>query len=75
MPRIPVIKARQVVKVLKKKGFLHQHTQGSHFIFYHPEKKTIVSVPVHKGRDLGRGITLAILEDAKISIDEFLKLL
>jgi predicted RNA binding protein YcfA (HicA-like mRNA interferase family) len=36
------------------------------------KKKTSVSVPVHKGRDLGRGITLAILKDAEINLDKFL---
>lgn len=75
MPKLPVVNARKLIKVLKKSGFVLDRTQGSHFIFYHPEKKIIVSVPVHKGRDLGRGITKAILADAKISDQEFLKLI
>lgn len=75
MPRMPIIPARKLIKVLKKSGFIHDHTEGGHYIFYNPEKKITISVPVHKGRDLGRGITLAILKDAKISIEEFLKLL
>ena len=75
MPRLPIVSARQLIKVLKKDGFVLERTQGSHQIFYHPKKTTIVSVPVHKGKDLGRGITLAILKDAKISREEFLKLL
>jgi len=33
----------------------------------------MVSVPVHKGKDLGRGITKAILQDADIPIDVLLK--
>ncbi|MFC1790478.1 type II toxin-antitoxin system HicA family toxin [Patescibacteria group bacterium] len=75
MPKIPIIPARKLIKVLKKDGFLHDRTHGSHFIFYHPQKKIVVSVPVHKGKSLGRGITLAILKDAKIEVEEFLKLL
>ena len=75
MPRIPTVSARKLIKVLKKSGFIHDHTQGSHYIFYHSQKKIIISVPVHKGRDLGRGITRAILQDTKISAKDFLKLL
>lgn len=75
MPRIPVVTARKFIKALKKAGFLHDHTEGSHHVFYHPVKKLRVAVPVHAGRDLGQGITLAILKDAKLTREEFLKLL
>lgn len=51
-----------------------QRVHGSHHIFVRIEDKLTVSVPIHKGRDLGRGITLAILKDAKISPEEFIKL-
>lgn len=69
MPKLPILNARKLIKILKKDGFKLSRTEGSHNIFYHPVKKLIVSVPVHKGNDLGRGITLAILKDAKIDID------
>lgn len=75
MPKIPVVTAHKLIKVLKKKGFVLDHTSGSHFIFYHPETKLRASVPIHKGHDIGRGLTLAILKDAKISTEEFVKLL
>lgn len=75
MPRIPVISARKLIKVLNKAGFLLDHTEGSHHIFRHSVKKLRVSVPVHAGRDLGQGIILSILKDAKLTRDEFLKLL
>ena len=70
MPKIPILNARKLVKILKKDGFKLSRIEGSHNIFYHSIKKVIVSVPVHKGNDLGRGITLAILKDAKIDIDK-----
>lgn len=74
MPKLPVVKARELIKVLKKKGFIHARTKGSHYIFLHPDKKITVSLPIHKNKDLGRGITKQILEDAKISEEELLKL-
>lgn len=75
MPNVPVIKAVKLIRILKKKGFVRNRIHGSHHIFVHPTDKLTVSVPFHQGRDLGRGITKAILQDAHISIDEFLKLL
>lgn len=75
MPNIPVISARKLIKVLKKKNFALHRIHGSHHIFVNLEEKLVVSVPIHKGRDLGRGITLAILKDAHISTEEFLKLI
>lgn len=75
MPKLPVVTAQKLIKVLKKKGFLLDRTHGSHHIFVRIKDQITVSVPVHKGRDLGRGITKAILDDARISTEEFPKLL
>ncbi|MBI3576876.1 type II toxin-antitoxin system HicA family toxin [Candidatus Gottesmanbacteria bacterium] len=74
MPKIPIVKAQKLIKVLKKKGYFHQRTTGSHYIFVRNEDRSTISVPVHAGHDLGRGITLQILKDADISVEEFLKL-
>ncbi|OGM76045.1 hypothetical protein A2188_03485 [Candidatus Woesebacteria bacterium RIFOXYA1_FULL_43_9] len=73
MPSIPAIKAIKLIKVLEKDGFVFKRSAGSHQIFFHPLKRVVVSIPVHKGKDLGKGITLAILKDAKISTEQFLK--
>ena len=75
MPKLPVISVRKLVNVLKKKGFILHHTTGSHFIYIKHEGKRRVSVPIHQGHDLSRGITVAILKDTDISTEEFLKLL
>lgn len=70
MPRLPILSARKLIKVLKKAGYVLDRIEGSHHIFFREKDKRTVSVPVHKGRDLGRGITLSILRDADISPEE-----
>lgn len=72
MPKFPVINAKKLIKVLKKSGFILDRSHGSHHIFFHPDKQISVSVPVHPGKDLGKGITKAILHDADITDQEFL---
>ena len=73
MPKYPIIDAQRLIKILKKHSFELIHIKGSHRVFRHPISKRMVSVPVHKGKDLGRGITKAILEDADIPLDVLLK--
>lgn len=73
MPKLPAVSARELIKVLKKDGFQKERSQGSHHIFYHEEKKITISVPVHPGKDLGAGITKAILRDAQITDQFFIK--
>lgn len=75
MPNIPIISGVKLVKVLRKKGFVLNRIKGSHHILIHPEKQITLSVPIHKGKSLGKGITLAIIKDAGLTVDEFLKLL
>lgn len=75
MPNIPVVNGQKLIKILLKKGFILNRVSGSHHILVHKEKHLTVSIPVHKGKTLGKGITLAIIKHADLSIEEFLKLL
>ena len=74
MPNFPVVTAKTLIAVLKKKGFRLDTSEGSHFVFRHSITHKHVSVPVHPGRDLGRGITKHILKEAEITPEEFIKL-
>lgn len=75
MPNVPIVTARKLIAVLKKKGFILKRSTGSHQVFVRMSDKLSVSIPVHPGHDLGRGITREILKEANISIEEFIKLL
>lgn len=74
MPKLPVVSGIWLIKVLTKSGFVLNRISGSHHILIHPQKQITVSVPVHKGKTLGRGITLSIIKDAGFTVEEFLKL-
>jgi predicted RNA binding protein YcfA (HicA-like mRNA interferase family) len=39
------------------------------------DEKTRIVIPVHPGKDLKPGLTRAIIREAEISYEEFLKLL
>lgn len=69
MPKLPALTAKKVIAILKQRGFLLDHSTGSHFIFYHPETKRRVTVPYHS-KDLPKGTLLSILKQAGINRKE-----
>ena len=72
MSRFPVIRAAELLKFFKGHGFVPLRQAGSHLTLYHQERDIAVTVPIHKGHDLGRGLTLRILKDAGFTADDFL---
>jgi predicted RNA binding protein YcfA (HicA-like mRNA interferase family) len=49
MAKLPSLTARQVVRALKRAGFIEDRQKGSHLILIHPEKKVRTVVPVSSG--------------------------
>ena len=74
MSKVPILKSREVIRVLNKLGFINTRRRGSHFFFKHDDGKTTV-VPVHPGKTIGPGLMRSILSDIKLSVDELKKLL
>jgi predicted RNA binding protein YcfA (HicA-like mRNA interferase family) len=74
MSRLPSVKPRELVAALKKDGFVEHHQKGSHLYLWHPAKRRMTTVPMHPG-DVNRGLVQAILKQADLTTDEFLKLL
>ncbi len=70
--RMPTITAKIMINFLKHLGFQQVRQKGSHHFFKHPDGRT-ATVPVHRGEDLGRGITSKILRDAEVTRNDFLK--
>jgi len=73
--KLPILKPEKLIKLLEKIGFsCTRKSKGSHFRYKHPDgRKT--TVPVHKGKDISRGLLRKILRDIDISVEELNKLL
>lgn len=69
MPKLPPLTPRKIVQILEKKGFVLDRTKGSHNIYYNPETKRRVVVPIHK-KDLPKGTLFEILKQAGINKEE-----
>ncbi len=74
MPKLPLLTAKELVKILKKLGFEFKRQEGSHMFFEHSDGRTTV-IPNHPSEEIDRGLLNKIVKhDLKISREEFLKL-
>ncbi|MEK7269869.1 MAG: type II toxin-antitoxin system HicA family toxin [Planctomycetota bacterium] len=74
MPRLPQVTARELIRFLKAQGFVEDRQGGSHLTLRHKERRTSLTVPVHTGCDLGRGLAARILKDAGFTAEDYLRL-
>jgi len=73
MGRLSGFRYRQIVKKLKAFGFeFFRHAAGSHEIWHNPTTGRFTTIPNHPG-DMPEGTLHAILKQAGITPDEFLK--
>ncbi|MBC8204071.1 type II toxin-antitoxin system HicA family toxin [bacterium] len=74
-PKLPVVTSRQLIRALKKAGFVIHRQKGSHIHMKHEEPPMIViSVPYHNV-DIKKGTLRRILKDAKLSVNQFRELI
>jgi predicted RNA binding protein YcfA (HicA-like mRNA interferase family) len=73
MGRLAGFRYREVVKRLKQLGFeFDRQAAGSHEIWFNPNSKRYTTVPNHPG-DLPEGTLRAILKQAGIETEQFLR--
>jgi len=68
--KLVIIPAAKMAKILQQLGFKLIRQKGSHVFFKHSDGRATV-IPMHKGEDLGKGITRSILADIEISLEDY----
>ncbi len=72
MPKLPVLKSRQVITALEKAGFRQVRQRGSHVQL--KRGNLLVTVPNHSG-DLNPQVLKSIIRQAQMTLEEFINLL
>ncbi|MBU3923648.1 MAG: type II toxin-antitoxin system HicA family toxin [Nanoarchaeota archaeon] len=72
--KLPLLSATELTKFLTKIGFQLIRQRGSHMFYRHADGRTTV-VPNHSGKQIKRGLLRGILNEIKITREEFFKLL
>lgn len=73
MSKLPGISGRECVKALQKVGFFIKRQESSHIILRRDTPFSQLVIPDHK--ELDRGTLRAIIRQAGIAVDEFVRLL
>ena len=71
MAQLPILSGKQIIKILKKIGYLESRQKGSHIRLECAERRP-VTVPNYKSVD--RSLLMKILRQTKLTSDEFIAL-
>lgn len=75
MPKLPRIKARQLIQIVVKLGFKLRAQSGSHAVYVHPDSRK-TSIPIHPSEDIGVGLlTKIVKKDLGMRKEDFAKML
>ncbi len=75
MPKLPRVTSKKVLKALLRAGFYTHHQSGSHINLRHRIKTHLHIVIPHHSADLAPKTLKAIIAQAELSVEEFIKLL
>ena len=73
MPRLPVLSGEEVIRILEQAGFEVHHQKGSHVVLKQTSSPH-TRLPVPKHKTIKRGLLRAIIREAGLTRDEFLRL-
>lgn len=68
--RFPICSASDVIRVLRRQGFVKIGQKGSHQKWRHPDGRQVI-VAVHGSKPIPIGTLKSIIEGTKLSVDDF----
>jgi predicted RNA binding protein YcfA (HicA-like mRNA interferase family) len=72
MPKLPVLSASKVCRILKKHGFVEVRQSGSHIIMRRQLPDRGITVPVPNHSEIARGTLKSIIDQSEIPKSEFM---
>lgn len=70
MPKLPVVRPRDVIALLKKRGFYLNRSDGSHMRFHHADGRK-VTIAFHN-KPLKKGTLKSILRQAELTTKQLI---
>ena len=74
MAKLPDLTSKELITILEKIDFQIVRQKGSHVRMKHDDNRA-VTIPVHAGKTLGKGLLLKILRDADSTKEQLMNLL
>jgi predicted RNA binding protein YcfA (HicA-like mRNA interferase family) len=72
--RLPALRAREVVRILEKAGFVRWRQKGSHLTMFREADRRSLTIPIHFSGTVPKGTLHAIIKQAGLSLEEFLRI-
>ena len=72
MRKLPRASGDKHVAAFKRAGWIVNHIEGSHYIMIKEGSDVHLSIPVHKGKDLGIGLLKKLIEKAKLTNEDYI---
>jgi predicted RNA binding protein YcfA (HicA-like mRNA interferase family) len=72
MHKLPRASGDKHVAAFKRAGWVVNHIEGSHYIMVKEGYDVHLSIPVHKGKDLGIGLLKKLIEKTKLTNEEYI---
>ena len=67
------LKPEKVVKAFERAGWTNKGQRGSHVKLTKEGNLNILSIPVHKGKPVKKGLLMDQIKKAGLTVDDFLK--
>lgn len=74
MPPVPRVSGREAIRAFQRAGWTVHRVRGSHHVLKGPTGRR-VSVPVHANRTLPVGTIDAIIDEADLTVEQFIAML
>lgn len=68
--KLPLLSSNELCRFLEKEGFKLIRQKGSHRFYRHADRRTTV-VPIHNKKDIKRSLLREILNEIRITREEF----
>ena len=70
MPKLPILSSRDFIKFITSKGFVYDHSTGSHHIYKLGDR--MISVPERKKGGIKTGLLLGMLAEAGVTREDLI---
>ena len=67
------LKPERVIKAFERAGWINEGQKGSHVKLSKEGNLNILSIPVHKGRPVKKGLLLDQIKKAGLTVEKFLE--
>lgn len=73
--KLPVVTGKALLRALKKAGWMVHHVRGSHHQLMHEQSKKKITVAIHAGKEIKRGMLSGILKEIGMDGEDLRRLL